>query len=221
MDKITSLRDKCNEYAKYPTHDMFIAAKGAAVKGTPAALLLDRIASDVRNEMAAQRKDGYEVNAKEAYAWKRNLLLAEAGAAYLIHINALVVYTCEPYKSLAPPPQEVTRSGPRSPAVAVVAPEPETMTFEQIGARFPRTRLWLDKKLLVDSRLDQIMCARCKADDQKCSKQGSHRGCWTQPVSIKLLERVEHSLTRHTPKRERKRRRTEEEMRERVPIQHA
>ena len=239
--KKAQLRLKCDVYARYPHYSLFEAAYNAQHDDT----LLQRINSDIRNEIATQLKDGYAVTRqdayhwkrnmllveagpqflhhvsapiyeclpynkicpaiapppKEAYAWKRNLLLAEGGAEYLINSTA-PIYTCEPYRSLAPS---------RTSVAAAVTSEPETMTFEQIkdSNRFPATRLWLSKKLLADNRLDQVMCARCKADDKHCNKQGSHRGCWTQPVCIKLLTRVEHSLTRHTPKRERKRRRGE------------
>ena len=209
-DKKTALRAKCNVYAQLPTHKDFTTAK--ATPGYCDAALLARIESDIKNERDRKREDGYVVTPTDAYHWRRNLLLAEAGADYLVYINA-PVYESEPYKSI------VCRA-----AVVAIPAVVDSLSVEQIAAheQFPRLRTWLAKQLAT-KQIDQVMCAKCKAADRgKCHrlvKCNCRQGCtcysWRDQTSMAMLDRVEHSLGKKQLMREKKRRRTDNN------IQHA
>lgn len=209
---------KITLYCEYTTYAAFEAewtqhrAKRKALKHDPlwqaADQFLGQIDSDIRNEL--NRQKNYKVTREDAYQWKRNLNLAEAGPQFLKFLTH-PQYKTGPYNSIIQP----------SPTVQITADSiiasPEALTITQIRERsdqFPAINAWIIKQLRTQT-LATIMCAACKASDRggchlipknrpachcnPCSCKG-----WLQPISIALLSRVESALTRKQQARKRK-----------------
>ena len=118
---------------------------------------VERINSDIRNEVERRKKQGYLVTPCDAYHWKRTTTLIEAGPHYLSHVKAYE-YHSEPYKTLV---QSKTRT-----TVPAVEATPASLTIEQIlnSSTYPTVRDWLSRQLATKPP-GQVMCASCKAKD--------------------------------------------------------
>ena len=178
---------------------------------------VERINSDIRNEVERRKKQGYLVTPCDAYHWKRTTTLIEAGPHYLSHVKAYE-YRSEPYKTYT-----MQRIPCTTAAEAITEP---ALTIDQImqSSTYIAVKQWLVRQL-VSKLPNQVMCASCKASDtgrchrlprNECNCRGAQCRClsWEAPVSISLLERCEHSLTRHRHKR----RRTQQASRPTTPV---
>ena len=198
---------KCQLYATLSDYDKYQAAYSNR-KYTAQEKHLDRINSDIGNEVERRKKQGYIVTPRDAYHWKRNMILIESGPHHLGHVLPYS-YDSQPYKT------QLLQS-PAQPTASVVAISPPSLSFDQIiqqDSRYPAVKDWLARQLALKTP-GQVMCASCKACDtggchcslkNECNCKGQQCRClsWEIPVSISLIERVEQSIRRHKHKRRR------------------
>ena len=185
-------------YSQYDTYEQWQAAYFSR-DTHPSRTELERIHSDIKNELSRQAKLGYTVSRADAYAWRRNAALHEAGPDYLQLIRPHA-FESEPYKSLCS---------------SAVPPAPAVYDYRQVleSDRWPLTKRWIATELARNRDSDQFKCLAHILSRAKCV--ASCRGRWLTGYTAVEIDKLEQAKLKH---RDQIRRARAKRLRDGLPI---